>query len=203
MFLILPTALLAHLTLKAVSTWPKVSRSLCAVVFALIGLSGTGVVVLMWALGAALSAISGPRPVTEPAQCIAGGGGNMIRGVVTEWTACVGADESFLQGSLLYMDGEGVADPLVCEAFKAATPQPKPESVWCDASAPEFWTRVVCPAFAGPKADVCFECSTRTASVDNYAVLLGWTEDCREVHVVRSANLALDKVAARAAALVP
>ena len=150
-------------------------------------------------LGAVFDAASEPRVVTEPAHCMAGGGAHMIDGVVAEWTACAGADESFLQGRLLYLVGEGVADVAMCQAFRPATHRAKDESVWCDAAKPELWTRVDCPPFAGASASMCFQCSTRTPSVDDHNVLVGWTADCSGVHVVRSINVDLDQVPRRVA----
>jgi hypothetical protein len=199
--LVLPSIWVARVALRALSKCSKTAQWVCGVLFTLVGLVGVGGVWLLLGLAMAFDAMSEPHPVTEPAHCITGGGGQMIDGVVTEWTACAGADESFLQGRLLYLDGEGVADGPTCQAFKAAKASTKPETVWCDAAEPEFWTRVSCPPFAGPKATMCFECRTQTPSVDDYKVLLGWTTDCSQVHVVRSINLDLDQVASRAADL--
>jgi hypothetical protein len=201
--LVLPSVWGARTALKALSTCSKTAQWVCGSLLALVGLVGLGGVWLLLGLAVAFDAMSDPRPVTEPAHCMTGGGGRMIDGVVTEWTACAGADESFLQGRLLYLDGEGAADGPTCQAFKTAKAGTKPESVWCNAAEPDLWTRVDCPPFAGPQAAMCFECRTRTPSIDDYAVLLGWAADCSQVHVVRSINLDLDQVASRAAALAP
>jgi len=170
-----------------------------------VGLTGWGFWALAYALVAVMGVVTEPRQVASPAECMMGSGAEMIEGVVEEWTSCRGADESFMQGRLLYLEGEGMADPEACTTLIAgASKSPlEPTATWCDPLKPQLWAKAECPAFVPSSAHHCLSCATLSKTYDTYNVQLSFTEDCTGVHVLRGTNVDLEKVSQRAAGVQP
>ncbi len=189
-------------SLAASRRWKRLG---IGVLFFFVGLSGWG----LWALvlvgivgaGAIFSSATEPRIINDPSDCIVSEAeSHLPQAAVAEWTECRGADESFMQGRLMYIEGRGRAVPETCTRFVQSSPPgaPPKKSEDCSLLETEGWTRGDCPAYAVPGSVHCFECEYMAPTVDSYRYHLGWSEDCSRVHVLLSTNVPLEDVSERA-----
>jgi hypothetical protein len=182
-------ALLAVLT-RGFSGWSRTWQWGLGVVSAVAGLTGWGVLFLVWASAAMWSGASAPRGISDTLQCAA------LSPAVEHWAQCRGADESFLQGRLLYVEGEGSANKGVCESMRAKAQtgvlSAGPER--CDALRPEAWVSMPCPESTPSDIERCYACEYVSRGFDTYQELVGFSGSCATAYVLLGTNMPLEKV---------
>jgi hypothetical protein len=195
--LVLPALLatwgaLALLT-RGFSGWSRTWQWGLGVLSALVGLTGWGVVLLMWAAAAMWDVASAPREISDTLQCAA------LSPAVEHWAQCRGADESFLQGRLLYVEGEGSANKDICESMRARSETGALSAglKHCDALRPEAWVSLPCPESTPSDIVRCYACEYVSRGFDTYRELVGFSGSCATAYVLLSTNVPLEQVAAR------
>ena len=195
--LVLPALLatwggLALLT-RGFSGWSRTVQWGLGVLSAVVGLTGWGLAILVWAAAAMWDVASAPREISDTLQCAA------LSPAVEHWAQCSGADESFLQGRLLYVEGEGSASKAVCESMRAKAQSgvlsAGPEH--CDALRPEAWVSLACPESTPSNIERCYACEHVSRGFDTYQELVGFSDPCATAYVLLGTNVPLEQVAAR------